>query len=97
MKVTEEQKRSAQKVNFCKATAQWKCEDYEDVLSQACNFPEVKVLQTTKNAFVRAFGNPQKLSTPSGALYVWDTSALKIFLMDCSTYRLVHFEVPSKI
>lgn len=80
-------------VNFCKATAFVNSGDVEDVMSQACNFFEVKTVRTKKESFIKAFGSPQTVETPVGHLYIWDTWDLRILLMDQGEYRLVFFEV----
>lgn len=80
-------------VNFCKTTAFWKSGDFEDVLSQACNFFEVKAVRTKKESFFKAFGKPQIVETPAGTLYIWNTWDLRILLMDHEDHRLVFIEI----
>lgn len=84
-----------QLVNFCKASAYCRTGDYEDTLSQVCNFHEAKIVRTKLESYIKAFGEPSTVQTPGGLLYIWSTWALRIYLMDASDFRIVHFEVPT--
>jgi hypothetical protein len=87
-----------QKLNFCKATAEWNGNDFEEECARVCEPTDVAATQETVADFIKQWGTPNITKTPAGDLMVWKNIQIKkrlrrgdSFLMDFGNVRAGYF------
>ena len=87
-----------QKLNFCKATAEWNGNDFEEECARVCEPGDVAATRETVDDFIKVWGAPKIKKTPAGDLLVWENIQIKkglrrgdSFLMDFGAARAGYF------